>query len=98
MLCKYNYMMKYRGFDKSFGDYQCDVADFKKWFHHAKSSVRCVIVWLENGETWLWTMPSRSKYSGWQKVTSSHEERLERDIMTAEEEAVRCEEINYMEL
>lgn len=96
MLCKYSYQLKYRG-QKEFGEYLCDVEDFKKWFRKAKNGIRCLIVWLENGEVWLWQPKSISKYSGWQKALSSHDDRLKKVAMAEEEESVRLEELNYIE-
>ena len=81
MTCKYQYTMKYRG-QKNFGEYQCDVEDFKKWFAKTKEFVTAVIVELQNGEKWIWsaTMAKicyaekayryRGGKNGWQRVCS----------------------------
>lgn len=82
MLCKYQYKMRYRG-GRKFGEYQCDVADFRQWFKKARNSLTIVIVTLQNNEQWVW---SRTMYQlsfgvgiaklrggkrGWQKVRSA---------------------------
>lgn len=55
---------------KVFGDYQCEVEDFKKFFANMHKKIANILVKLPDKFA-MWTPPTKSKFSGWQVIQKS---------------------------
>ena len=67
MIMTYSYTTKD---GKVFGDYQCEVEDFKKFFANMHKKLANIFVKLEDRFA-IWTPPTKSQYSGWQVLRKS---------------------------
>ena len=66
MTCKYCY----REGEKEFGEYQCEVEDFKKFFKNRKKTLDSIVVKLSNGDVWIYYVIKKFDKGYWQKVKS----------------------------
>lgn len=65
-MCRYSVVMK------NGDEYQCDecsIRKFKFWFGLVKREIRNCVVWLDNGECWIYYY-GRYRWR-WEKVISS---------------------------
>ena len=62
MIVKYSYLT--REF-KDFGEYQCEVEDFKKFFRSRRDTIIECLVRFSDGQIWLWRSYWYFICSGW---------------------------------
>lgn len=53
---------------KVYGDFQADIADFKKFFARSQHFIKALYCHLQDGREYIWQNPRYSLRAGWQKI------------------------------